>query len=172
MKVKSLLSDWALALRHLHKTDWQSSGWNMGSWGLYKLPESPDLCCGTVCCAFGLGTTLPSWKAASIELVRDYREWGSYGRDGSLSWNTIPRWKPPYGVWVKLGLTPSEFNYITLPKDYDWDKDNITPLMVAEHIEEILGRGENAKATENSARALDDSYRSYIKLLTWEPTGD
>jgi len=166
-----LLSDWAQALRHLHETDWQSSGWNMGSWGMYKLPESPNLDCGTVCCAYGLGTTLPSWKAAGIELERDIKVWATYERDSLIKWNTLPRWRAPYEVWKKLSLTERDFYYITDPTNYERGEYGITPLQVAERIEEILERDED-KDVEDSIRALDDSYRSYIKLLTWEPTGD
>ena len=151
MKNISLLSDWARALRHLNETDWQSSGWNMGIWALHKLPESPVLDCGTVCCAYGLGTTLPSWKAANIGLEKDCRVWAKYALEGGMTRSNIPRWEIPKKVWEKLGLTESDFNYITDPDWYGWDKYGITPLQVAERIEEILKR--------------DDSYRSYIKMM-------
>ena len=65
--------------------------------------------------------------------------------------SNIPRWEIPKKVWEKLGLTESDFNYITDPDWYGRDKYGITPLQVAERIEEILKR--------------DDSYRSYIKMM-------
>jgi len=127
MKNMSLLSDWAQALRHLHGTDWRSSGWDMRFWSIRKLPSSPDLTCGTACCAYGLGTTLPSWKDAGIGLERV--------EDPPT---ITPRWRIPSGVWEDLGLRYEAFNYITDP--YFYGDGNITPLQVAERIEEILER--------------------------------
>jgi len=135
-----LLSDWAQALRRLNQTDWQSSGWNMGAWAMYKLPESPDLTCGTVCCAYGLGTTLPSWRAEGIGLEEDNRQWSTKTPEGIKSC-TVRRWKAPRRVSEKLGLDDKDFSWITDSGGYPEGDGQITPLHVAQRIEEYIARG-------------------------------
>jgi hypothetical protein len=58
-----LLTEWADALEHLERLgDWEERGFDMRFWAYDLLPQTPELGCGTVCCAYGVGTTLPSWR--------------------------------------------------------------------------------------------------------------
>ncbi|MCI0438076.1 MAG: hypothetical protein L0177_02970, partial [Chloroflexi bacterium] len=65
-----LLSDLKFALRHLDSLDWRERGFYMGRWADGGRPETPELGCGTTACAYGVGTTLPSWQAAGLELQK------------------------------------------------------------------------------------------------------
>jgi len=47
----------------------KAMGFDRSYWATVKKPESPGLGCGTNCCAYGLGTTLPSWKEAGLGLA-------------------------------------------------------------------------------------------------------
>jgi len=123
VKAINLLRDWANALRALDKLDWESRGFNMVLWCNEKLPETPELGCGTVCCAYGVATTLPSWKEAGIKLERKGSSW-TFQED----------------AWEKLGLSVNDFHWITNPEGYDESNnpEKISPSLVAERIEEIM----------------------------------
>jgi len=130
IETEKLLSDWAQALRRLDQTEWKYSGWNMGTWAVHKLPESEDLTCGTACCAYGLGTMLPSWRDAGLVLETEVR-----ASDNPRS--RPARWTIPSRIWEKLGLSGKEFFYIVDPSYYK-NPCEISPLDVAQRIETYL----------------------------------
>lgn len=72
-----LLNDWADALEALELGgDPKEAGFNMNNWAKYKLPDTPALGCGTVCCALGLATAIPSWREAGI--LEHFAKTGNY----------------------------------------------------------------------------------------------
>ncbi|MGI0024529.1 MAG: hypothetical protein ACREA4_05210 [Nitrososphaera sp.] len=92
----------------------------MDYWVKGKLPESPMLGCGTVCCAYGVGTALKSWKKAGLGIQAKTR---------------FNLYEPVDDARNILGLSSDEWNRITDPDSYDledWD----TPI----HPSEVAGR--------------------------------
>ena len=129
---RELLLDLCDALTDLHETgNWRAAGFNMGNWAKYKLPETPLLGCGTSCCAYGLGTTLDSWRAAGLTLVPGtnkiwFPKGGPFMEDGDEE-------------LVILGLNLEQWNYIFMPTKYDAPLDEISPQDVVTHILMVLG---------------------------------
>lgn len=113
---ENLMLDLAHALRDLGALDWKARGFSMAGWSV---------------CAFGLGASLPSWRAARPAgwLVSD-------GETIRLRGNAA----------LKLGLTRREWEYIFLPRAYGAtyldDVADISPIEVAGHIDFLLKGGE------------------------------
>lgn len=141
-----LLKPLVTALRRLDKKDWRKAGFDMAHWARNTLPKTPDLGCGTQCCAYGLGTTLPSWKRAGLRLV-------------GVGWDS-PSWEPCNEAMLTLGLTEQKWNYIFSPSEYRevrrrmplnmehnfiyWNApEKISPGQVADRIETILNMEHN-----------------------------
>lgn len=98
-----LLTDWAEALEALHLTDWERAGFDMNYWALKGRPRTPMLGCGTVCCAYGVGTTLPSWQEARL---------------GFVLGDMPGQWVPPGEALTILGLDKDQWDSIILPESY------------------------------------------------------
>ena len=66
---KPLLTDLRDALLSLPEDPREAwtLGFDMRYWG--RTPTNAKLGCGIVCCAFTLGTALPSWKEAGLKLT-------------------------------------------------------------------------------------------------------
>lgn len=116
-----LLKDLQRELLDLNSKDWDTLGFNMGYWARYKRPTSPQLGCGTNCCAYGLGTTLPSWQEAGLRLV--YR-----------SHHLTQEYVPSIGSANILGLSPQEWAFIFV---YGGE-DICSPGEVAARIASVL----------------------------------
>lgn len=131
---KILLQPLCKTLLKLEKLDWAKRGFFMGYWAKLKKPKTQKLGCGTVCCAFGLGTTLPSWKKAGIRLVKE------------LDTDTYMV-KDPIEVRRILGLNGPAWNYIfCYSPEYlhddgtAIDEKSISPGMVAARIDAVLNK--------------------------------
>lgn len=118
-----LLGDLRAALINLKP----SAGFNMAHFCKIKLPESPRLDCGSVCCAYGLGTTLPSWRAAGLKLRTTIN---------------FLYFLPNEDAKDILGLTWEQWNYLFAPTSYKTRKnkarEKIRPLDVVHHIIDVL----------------------------------
>lgn len=123
-----LLNDLKKALRRLNKIDWQAAGFHMGNWAKYRLPQSPELNCGTTCCAYGVGTTLPSWKHVGLQLRKTK----------GPSWASDVSFYPPANSRNKLHLSQKQWNYIFGPLEYSMFSVTISPGDVIKHINDVL----------------------------------
>lgn len=120
-----LLNDLANALEELGKTDWKAAGFNMYKWAS-SIPESPELGCGTECCAYGLGTTLPSWKEAGLSLKL------------SDALSPFYTYIPTDRAIEILGLSSNAWNRVFSPACYYESSGlDINPLKVAKRIREL-----------------------------------
>lgn len=125
---RHLLLDLRSALADLAEIDWKSAGFYMPYWAHNRLPQSPLLGCGTVCCAYGVGTTLPSWKEAGLSLQRDW-----YDHDTVV-------YTPPdnQDAQQTLGINTKQWTYIFGLVAYPASVDNISPRHVVAHIDDVL----------------------------------
>lgn len=119
-----LLRDLMVALQHLNTLDWKQRGFHMGWWGDRKRPETPELGCDTSACAYGVGTTLPSWKAAGIRLYWD-----------GLDLMPVPDAKD------RLGLFEREWDFLFMWRSYGSNMAAISPGHVADRIQHFLEGG-------------------------------
>lgn len=101
----------------------------MGYWAKHKLPETPKLKCGTACCAFGVGTALPSWKEAGLKLVTNKRD-----RDENLFYPSVVQ------SMKILGLNEEQWRYIFGITAYCAIVNDISPGDVIRHIDDVLKR--------------------------------
>lgn len=127
-----LLNDLRAALVALNSKNWKKLGFNMEFWARYKLPDGPELGCGTVCCAFGVGASLPSWRAAGIRMIID------------TNYSEV-RFRPkPVVAQEILGLTPCQWMFIFGVPSYQKHKfspERISPDNVIAHIDQVLKNG-------------------------------
>lgn len=124
--IDKLLRDLMMALRRLDSLDWRDRGFYMGSWAEGGRPETPELGCGMAACAYGVGTTLPSWKAAGLGLIRSPN-----GKDLI----------PCDNAKDLLELSEREWDFIFYPCTYDGNADDISPGAVADRINHLLNGG-------------------------------
>lgn len=128
---KKLLKPLITALRRLDRRDWKKAGFNMSHWAVIKKPKTTSLGCGTACCAYGLGTALPSWKKAGVTLI-------------PVSKNHENMWKPnPEAVEI-LGLI-GHWDYVFAPTCYLDLNEDISPGKVANRIEIVIAAEERRK---------------------------
>lgn len=126
---KDLLSDLKVALRHLNTLNWRDRGFWMGRWADGGRPETPELGCGTTACAYGVGTTLPSWKAAGLKLQKITSETTS---------EISIYFRPIFDAKDKLGLTEEDWKFLFSPYTYISVAYDISPGQVANRIDDLL----------------------------------
>lgn len=124
---QTLLTDLRKALVYLNEVDWRQAGFNMGYWASYKKPRTRKLGCGTACCAFGVGTTLPSWKRAGLRLLKE-----EFGFEEIKYYAEVTTSKDI------LGLTDKQWSYIFGVSTYRRISENISPGDVIVHIDKVL----------------------------------
>lgn len=119
---RELMTAWAEALEELDEKDWERLGFNMKFWALATEPKTNDLGC---CCAYGVGTTLPSWQDAGLNLIC---------RLNPL--DPLPSWLPPPDAAAILGLSEAQWNWLT---DYRlYPTAPVRPGDVAQRIRSLL----------------------------------
>lgn len=123
---RQLLIDWRDALLRLNEMDWKERGFDMDWWAFRREPTDPTLGCGTQCCAYGVGTTLPSWKKAGLTLVQDLF------KGGRVSYIHHPKARSI------LGLTLDDWYRITNPRYYI--SQPVTPGDVAKRISAMIDK--------------------------------
>jgi hypothetical protein len=124
-----LLKDWEQGLRDLDKKAWKEKGFNMEHWAKGEHPPStPELDCGTTCCAYGYGTTLPSWHSAGLGLTKISGE--------------HRLWRPTLNALEILGLSYEDWEWITASESYDCALNHISPSIVADRIHRVIQRRE------------------------------
>lgn len=123
--IDKLLRDLKVALRRLDSLDWRDRGFYMGSWAEGKRPETSELSCNTVCCAYGVGTTLPSWEEAGLSLIQ----------------NSDQNFVPCDNAQDLLGLSKEEWDFLFYPGAYDGEANDIHPGDVADRIDHLLDGG-------------------------------
>lgn len=125
-----LLEDLYEALMSLDET----ADFNLDFWAAKRIPDSPQLNCGTVACAIGLGTTLPSWRAQGFSMTPGtfVPQFVFKGEDGfehkTYSWFAVER---------LLGLTDHQSSYLFSPAAYR-PHERKNPRLVAARIRGFL----------------------------------
>jgi hypothetical protein len=116
--------------------DWKGAGFSMQSWAKFRLPQSPTLGCGTQCCAFGVGTTLPGWKEAGLKLI----PYPNLLFERKLV-GGVDRWIPSTSISCEiLGITFAQFTFIFGALGYmDIAWQYVTPRHVIDNIRIVLG---------------------------------